>query len=125
MRDRLPILFLTVGLACGGSGPKLSEVQSKVFTPSCVFATCHDAQAAGGLSLVSGESYRNLVGVKSVGAPERTRVIAGDVMNSYVIEKLTKAMPEAGVQMPQNGFPLEPDRLQLVKDWISAGAEND
>lgn len=115
----LPLLVA----ACGP--PRFSELQDKVFTPSCVFSTCHDSAGGGGLVLTGSRSYSQLVGVASVGAPGRTRVVAGDVANSYLIEKLSKAVPAAGVQMPQGGDGLEADRLELIKAWITAGAKND
>ena len=115
----LPLLFT----ACGP--PRFSEVQDKVFTPSCVFSTCHDAAGGGGLVLTGSRAHAQLVGVPSVGAPTRTRVVAGDVANSYLVEKLSKAVPAAGALMPQGGDGLEADRLELIKAWIAAGAKND
>jgi hypothetical protein len=115
------------GCGCGGPPPKLSEVQAQVFSPSCTFSACHSGLAgAGGLNLESGNAYAQLVGRMATGTTGRTLVKPSDssAAGSYLIEKLTATAPAAGVRMPSGGDPLEPNRLQLVKDWISAGAQN-
>jgi hypothetical protein len=130
MRRDLGLLYgaVAAGLLLTGcpSGPppKFSQVQSDVFAKSCVFSTCHKgASPAGGLAL-DGNPYDRLVGAKSTSLPERIRVIAGDPDQSYVLEKLTKAKPEAGAQMPP-GAPLTGEQIDIVRRWIEAGALND
>jgi hypothetical protein len=104
--------------------PTLANVQSQVFTPSCIFSACHSGTAPmGGLSLEDGKSYDQLVNVNSSAAMGRVRVVPGDVTASYLNDKLTKDPPAVGAPMPLGNGALEPDRLQLVQAWITAGAK--
>jgi hypothetical protein len=128
MRTLTFLVLLTATIGCGPSAPpKFSEVQTRVFSVSCTFSACHDAASSQqGLNLSVGSAYSNLVNAPATGPMgNRVRVIPGDVKNSYLIEKLTSTTPAAGARMPSNGDPLEPDRLQLVEDWIMGGAKND
>lgn len=122
MKRALPLLVV---MACGAP-PTLTQVQGQVFTPTCSnFATCHQgANGAGGLNLEAGKSFGQLVNQSAVGIAGKIRVKPGDPDDSYLMEKLTKAMPAAGVQMPNGGDPLEPAQIDLVRSWIAAGAPN-
>ena len=101
-------------------------MQTKVFTASCTFSTCHTIAGggAGGLQLEPTVAYKQLVGAAAT-VGTHTRVIPNDLTGSYLIEKLTKAAPAAGARMPLGGDPVDPTQLKLVQDWISAGAKND
>jgi hypothetical protein len=123
MRPALVLLALLVA-ACGPPAT-LTQVQDEVFTPSCVFSTCHDASANGGLNLTRGKSYSQLVGIAALGAPSKTRVVAGSTAQSYLVEKLTATSPAAGVRMPQGGDPVPAAKLELIRSWIEAGARDD
>ncbi|MFZ5470933.1 MAG: hypothetical protein ACOZIN_16015 [Myxococcota bacterium] len=106
---------------CQAPPPVYAEVRSEVFTPSCVFSSCHrGANPAGGLGL-EGDAYEQLVGVVAAGAPSKTRVVPKDVAASFLVEKLETPSPSAGEQMPPDA-PLEPERVELVKSWIRGGA---
>lgn len=121
--NRLLVIAVLALAACGPPA-KLSEVESQVFTPSCVFSSCHKgASGAGGLSL-EGKTYARIVGVSAVDAPNRTLVVAGDLTKSYLYEKLTKATPQAGVQMPQGGVALDAQSVEMVRSWIADGAKD-
>jgi hypothetical protein len=112
----------------GGSdpAPSFTEVHERVFQTSCVFSTCHKAgpSPAGELVLERDVAYANLVEVDSSVVAGRIRVVPGDPEQSYVIEKLTAAMPAAGDAMPPDA-PLEAERIDLVRAWIEAGAADD
>ena len=127
------IVFATCLGGCDGGDepapPTFTELREEVLTPSCVFATCHkspDASAAGLLNLegTNDEVHAVLVDVPSSVLAQRIRVIPGDPDASYVIEKLTSDSPEAGERMPMNAE-LEDYRVELVREWIEAGAAND
>lgn len=126
------VLAMCLGACDGGdedAPPTFTELREEVLTPSCVFATCHkspDASAAGLMNLegTNDEVHAVLVDVPSSVLPDRIRVTPSDPDASYVMEKLTSAMPEAGEQMPMNAE-LEPHRIELVRAWIDAGAAND
>jgi hypothetical protein len=120
---RALVLLVPLFAACNPPAT-LTEVQDQVLTPSCVFTTCHDSAAGGGLNLTKGKSYSSLVGVAAFGAASKTRVVAGNSQQSYLIEKLTSASPASGVQMPQGGDPLPAAKLEMIKSWIEAGAKD-
>jgi hypothetical protein len=115
------VLMLLTGC---GAPTTLKTVQTEVFDKSCAFSSCHKgASPAGGLSLEAVTAAK-LANVMASGAPTLTLVVPGKPDESYLLQKLMKASPAAGVQMPQNGDPLTADRLALVRDWISAGAKD-
>lgn len=114
--------------------PTFSSIQHDIFETSdssgrtpCV--QCHTnvgRNPAGGLVLLSGASYSALVGVGSLQRPGAVRVIAGDPVNSYLIQKLEGAAGIAGRRMPFNGPPYLTDgQILVIKRWIEIGAPND
>ena len=120
-------------LACGpttgdsgeGTAPTLSEVQEQVFTASCAFSTCHADPGASGLVLEDGASWAALVTVESADNPGAVLVIPGDAEGSYLVQKLRGTDGIVGEQMPSTGDAVDETRLQLVVDWIDAGAADD
>jgi hypothetical protein len=104
----------------GNLEPTLTNVQAAVFV-SCAFDSCHGASNAGGLSLVEGESYGELVGVAAVGDSSKTLVVAGDSASSYLVQKLVSDTSIVGDPMPPSAQ-LEQYRIELVEAWIAAGA---
>lgn len=104
--------------------PTLSDVQADVFDASCAFSTCHSAPGASGLVLDAGASHAALVDVESADAPGETLVIPGDAANSYLTKKLRGDAGITGDAMPV-GAPLDDARIQMVADWIDAGAKDD
>ena len=68
--------------------------------------------------------HGKIVDQPSVGVPAKKLVVPGDPDASYLYEKLSKAAPELGDQMPP-GAPLEADRLEQIRAWIAAGAKDD
>ena len=128
------LLFL---FACGGSTASsdgsgeaaltatLSSIQTNIFDASCATSSCHSSTSqSGGLSLASGESFSNLVGVGANGA-DIMRVTASDSTQSYLINKLEGTQTHvggSGAQMPQGRTALTTDQINTIKDWIDAGA---
>jgi hypothetical protein len=120
------LLLFVLAAACSPPpiAPTFANVQSNVFTPSCVFSSCHSGTApGGGLSLEEGKAYDQLINVSSSAATGKVRVVPGNVSGSYLNEKLTSDTPAAGVRMPQGNGALEPERLQLIQSWIADGAK--
>jgi hypothetical protein len=107
----------------------LEWIQANIFTPSCSrFTACHQGRAlmAGELSLEVGKSHEELVGIASTAFPARTRVIAGDPANSYLMMilghyGLDVELPEAGT-MPYNSPLLCIEMREAIERWIMAGA---
>jgi len=119
-------LFALIVVAACGAPATLTRVESEVFKKSCLFSGCHSGSAsAEGLNLDS-PTYAKLVNVKAKGAmvTNLTLVVPGKPDDSYLYQKLTQTTPAMGTLMPQTGEMLDAPRLQLVKDWIAAGAEN-
>lgn len=128
----------------GGSSATLSNIQATIFTPSCATMPCHSqssAQYSGTLDLSSAStSYAQLVGDGGVPAAfsgvTELRVDPGHPESSFLIVKLSPAIwsssysmlspPPDGNPMPfGSSAPITDAQLQLIQDWISAGAQND
>jgi hypothetical protein len=125
--------------ACAGNGDGLDEngrpigetpppgdddfttIQQTIFTPICT--ACHaGAQAPQGLRLEDGVSYTMLVDVPSAQVPDLRRVLPGDPGNSYLVQKL-EGTAAVGGRMPLDLPPLDQQQLDLIRQWIAAGAE--
>lgn len=132
------------GVACAGAGSPVtdggepgapagtfSEVQQQIFDRSCTAAACHNSSTrSGNLSLASGESYDNLVGVDPDNGAARAagllRVAPGDVDRSFILRKLTGNLePTEGSAMPLGAAMLDDESIQMITAWIAAGAPRD
>ncbi|HEX7070016.1 MAG TPA: hypothetical protein VF190_04395, partial [Rhodothermales bacterium] len=111
-----------------GNGDEVTfaRIQTEIFDRSCV--GCH---RGGGDTLPASldlstedESYQNLVNVPSQHpeAPGRVRVVPGDPDASFLVTKLEGGPDLVGSQMPLGGSALSDSQIQLVRDWIAAGA---
>lgn len=111
----------------GGGGSTtvtLGTVQSQIFSARCT--TCHSgAGAAAGLDLSAGSAHAALVNVASTDKAGAVRVIPGDPDGSYLVQKLRGDAGIVGLRMPRNGPPfLSDDQINLVRQWIQQGAQN-
>lgn len=110
----------------GMGGPVTAEFQSiqdNVFTPIC--AKCHiGASAPEGLQLDAGHSNNLLVGVASVEQPNLLRVKPGDPDNSYLVHKIEGLSGITGGVMPLGETPLPQATIDVIRQWITAGAPN-
>src|SRR6185295_8172048 len=109
----------------GGGGATLqanfTSIQDNVFTPICT--SCHTgAGAPQGLRLDSANSYALLVGVASGEQPSLQRVTAGNPNNSYLIQKL-EGTAAVGGRMPLGGTPLAQADINVIRQWITDGAQ--
>lgn len=96
------------------------QIQDTIFTPICT--ACHiGATAPRGLRLDAGNSYALLVNVASVEVPALLRVNPGNPDQSYLVQKI-EGTAAVGGRMPLGGPPLPQDRIDLVRQWIAAGA---
>jgi hypothetical protein len=107
-------------------GASFASIQP-IFNASCTDLACHSAQVAqGGLVLESGQSYAALVNAPASNASARQagllRVAPHDPEHSFLLIKLTSPAPGEGQQMPFGRTPLPADQIQLIRDWIAAGA---
>lgn len=106
--------------------PTFTRVQAEIYAPSCAFSSCHGGGSAeGGLDLSEELAYERTVNVNSTTYTSRILIVPGDPTNSYLFQRCA-AVEDAGPPMPYgfvDGLAAEP--LQLLSDWISAGAKND
>lgn len=105
--------------------PTLAQIQSQVFGPIC--SVCH---TGGGSSLPSSmnlssaqNSFANLVSVASIEVPGLMRIKPGDPDNSYLVHKISGTQA-VGARMPLGGAPLSQTTINMIRDWVSAGAQN-
>ncbi len=98
------------------------NVQS-IFSASCATAGCHVTGGAAPMSLQSGQSYGNLVGVTSSECPPTLRVRACGPLptQSYVAAKILDQDICFGSKMPK-GSSLPASTIQTIVDWIAQGA---
>ena len=113
--------------------PTFASIQHEIFNATdasgrLACTNCHSNQGrnpSGGMNLLEGLSYTQLVGVASTGKPGAVRVIPGDPENSYIIHKLEGSSDIAGVRMPRgNGPYLTEGQIMVIKRWIAIGAPN-
>jgi hypothetical protein len=118
--------------ADGGPAPTFDNVQ-KIFTAHCAVPMCHDAspQAASVMQdLRAGHAYPSIVGVRAAevcdGGVPLTRVVPGDAGASWLYHKIADDPPCTGGQMPQSevgAFPLPHCAMEVIRQWIAAGAK--
>lgn len=115
-----------IGAGGGGPPPPLTadfqSIQDNIFTPICT--KCHSgAGAPQGLELDAAHSYALLVGVSSNEDPALLRVKAGSPDGSYLVLKLQGSPGIVGAQMPFGGPPLPQATIDVVRAWITNGAQ--
>ena len=99
--------------------PTFAEVQ-EIFTASCL--PCHsNLSLSGGLGLQAPQTFSNIVNVPSSQVPSLSRIEPNDPEESYIIDKL-EGTQAVGGQMPLGQSPLPAQTIQLIRDWITAGA---
>ena len=102
--------------------PTLSSIQSLVFTPQCV--THHgDSEAEAGLNLEEGKSFAALVNVPSTQVA-LDLVEPNDAENSYLIHKLDGRDGIVGDRIPEDADFLSEADIDVIKQWINDGAED-
>ncbi|HVY83024.1 MAG TPA: TIGR03118 family protein [Steroidobacteraceae bacterium] len=104
----------------------LSQLQTAIFTPRCAF--CHNGSGValpGVMNLSSAAAtFAALVNVQSINEPTLKRVLPGDPDNSYIIHKLEGTNLGTTSRMPLGGPFLDQPTIEMVRAWITAGAQN-
>jgi len=102
-------------------------IQDTVFTPIC--SGCHTGGGAflpGSMGLTEADSPL-IVGTASTEIPTLSRIEPGEPGASYLVWKIEGSGPNGepivGVRMPAVGCCLSPTAIQLIKDWVSEGAQ--
>jgi hypothetical protein len=82
-----------------------------------------------GLDLTRGNSHRSLVNQPTFQNPNilpKFRVLPGNSDSSYILQKIISTSPKFGKRMPFDGPPfLSETQVQLIRNWIENGAQND
>jgi hypothetical protein len=100
--------------------PKFSEIQEKIFTPSCATSGCH---SSGGVNpVLAGNSYQNIVNKQSSAGIDY--IEPNDPDNSYLIRKILGSDGISGSRMPLNRSPLSETETDAIINWVEDGAEN-
>lgn len=117
-------MMSTFTLVAAEPATTLTEIQEAIFTPSCAVSGCHSGGSpAAGQNLSEGQSFDNLVNVPSSQDSSLTRVIPGNPDDSLLVQKVEGTQP-VGQRMPLGGTPLSNAEIQMIRDWIEAGAED-
>jgi hypothetical protein len=122
------------GTCAAGSTPFTSTfdgIQEVIFEGhGCTQAACHGAAAQGGLTLLHGSSYKNVLEAPSTES-SFNRIEPGDEDRSFLWLKLAASTapdlipPEiqvAGAPMPNGLPPISMDELNALRLWIHSGA---
>ncbi len=110
----------------GGGGGDLVDFAAQIqpiFTNSCALSGCHSSGSAqAGMVLASGSAIANIVGVPSSEQPALQRVEPGNPDDSYLVRKIEGGPGITGGQMPLNRTPLAQSQIDLIRLWITQGA---
>jgi mono/diheme cytochrome c family protein len=96
--------------AAADTGPSFIRQIGPILVQHC--GNCHIGKSEGNFSLVN-------FAMLAKGPPEGTVIFPGDAVGSRLIETI-----ESG-DMPRGGGQVPAAQLQLIKDWIIAGAKYD
>ena len=119
------------GASGTGTGTSTFTQVYAMFMTNCSGSTCHiNASRTGdGLSMADKmTAFMNLVGVNSVSCNGEKRVVAGDPDKSELVHTLDRTRIGSCTrtpQMPDNKPKLAQPNIDLVVNWIMAGAKND
>ena len=117
-------------LSCGSielpdmvySDPSFRDHIQPVFSMNCALPGCHDSASKGGLVLLVGPAYTNIVNVDSIQDRSKKRVLPGDAENSYLVIKI-EGRQTIGARMPLAREELDNIHIQNIKNWINRGAK--
>jgi hypothetical protein len=116
--------FATPACSGGDSVSFAADVQP-ILTANCTSTQCHDAVgSAAQLDLTAGNAHAELVDVPAFQC-SRSRVVAGDLDQSYLVNKLTGVDMCSGTLMPKADMRLSDSELEIIFVWICAGASAD
>jgi hypothetical protein len=99
--------------------PTYSNVQD-IFNGSCGGSNCHLSSPQSGVQL---DNYDNTMSSEGVQYGQLV-VQEGDASSSPLVDKIESSNPAEGERMPQGGPYLSTDEIDLIKEWIDEGAED-
>lgn len=99
----------------------LAQLSADIFTPKCATAGCHaNSFPSENMPLTAERIAAAIISVPSNQRSSLMRIAPGDPDNSYLLQKVRGT--GAGSQMPLGRSPLSQDEIQLIVDWVAAGA---
>lgn len=111
----IAILFAVFSTASFAQVDYANDIQP-IFNANCTSCHNNNNQQSG----VSLSNYEAVMG--SVGSQYGSNiVVAGEPDSSPLVDKI-EADPQFGSQMPQGGTPLSETEINLIRSWISEGA---
>lgn len=99
--------------------PTFTNVQ-EIFNGSCGGTECHIGERTNGVRL---DSYEDVTESEGLQYGELV-VQEEDAAGSPLVDKIESDNPEYGVRMPEGGPYLSDDEIELIKEWIDDGAED-
>ena len=120
----LALAAVLVLAACGA--PASSPVALPAHTPSATVSFSKDVLPILQNSCVNchgGEKTSNGLDLKTyaslmTGSQHGVVIVSGDAAKSLLIQSLQQG------KMPKRGGPLPADQIQMIMDWVNAGAQN-
>lgn len=111
-----------------GGTPTLSEDVQPILTANCAFSGCHaGASPAQGMSLAAGQTFANTVNVPANQLQTMDRIEPNDPTQSYLVRKIEGTQAAAGgsgSRMPLNAGALSQSDITTIREWVTAGAQN-
>lgn len=96
----------------------LSQLSAQIFTPNC--SGCHGSFPSENMSLLPDDIAASIIDVQSNQRPSLKRIDPCNSDGSYLLQKVSGTGAKA--QMPLGGTPLSAAQIQLIVDWVNAGA---
>lgn len=108
----------------GGVDATLTTIQTRIFDLNCALSGCHAGSSPQlGLSLENGLAFSNIVGVQS-DEVNLLRVDPGNPEESYLLKKVRGDADIVGARMPLGRADLSDENIELIRQWIADGAED-
>jgi hypothetical protein len=115
----LSLALLSLSLRVDAADVSFARDIAPVLEQRC--STCHlTGEEPGGIALYAQAAYAALVDAPSVQS-KLPRIKPGHPDESYLLHKLEGTHTE-GVRMPMGSAPLSAEFIQLLREWIAAGA---
>ena len=111
----------------GGLEPTLSSIQTNILNTNCALSGCHNGTGSslpGSMDLRQGVAFSSIVGADSEQRPALNRVEPGDPDASYLVRKIQGGPDITGARMPFGRANLTQAEIDVIREWISSGAQN-
>ena len=111
----------------GGGGTGFAGAVQPILTANCALSGCHSgASPAQGMNLSSGQAYANIVSVPSIES-SLMRVKPSEPDSSYLVHKIQGTQGSvggSGGRMPLGRTALTQTQIDVIRQWIADGAQN-